>query len=125
MVILDSICTKFIIYVFATLLGKFRKENPFDDFDEHPGNMFEARFGDRWYTWSFKPWEESAFQNSTAGFEWRENPNTKKSSYKEWDTSSETDSEVESSHMVGSCSQRTLLGLPTKGPLKIEDVKNA
>ncbi|KAM7523587.1 hypothetical protein LguiA_013489 [Lonicera macranthoides] len=104
---------------------KFRRENPFDDFDEHPGNMFEARFGDRWYTWSFKPREESAFRNSTAGFEWREKPNTNRSSYKEWETSSETDSEVESSRMVGSCSQRTLLGLPAKGPLKIEDVKNA
>ncbi|KAA8531005.1 hypothetical protein F0562_005705 [Nyssa sinensis] len=103
---------------------KFRRESFFEDFDEHPERVFQATFGNRWYTWSFKPWEEPSFQNSAAGFEWREHSNWTNSRNREWETTSETESDDEPT-VVGSCSDRTILGLPQKGPLKIEDVKNA
>ncbi|KAJ6761505.1 CHAPERONE DNAJ-DOMAIN SUPERFAMILY PROTEIN [Salix koriyanagi] len=44
--------------------------------------------------------------------------------YREWDANRETESD-NASYSVGSHSDRTILGLPLTGPLKIEDVKNA
>ncbi|KAK2973490.1 hypothetical protein RJ640_009988 [Escallonia rubra] len=104
---------------------KHRADNFFDEFDEDPGTFFQARFGNRLYMWSsFKLWEESSFQNSTNGFDWREHANWTNRRSKKWGTASEGELDDESC-FTGSYSERALLGLPTKGPLKIEDVKNA
>ncbi|KAL6993043.1 hypothetical protein U1Q18_011163 [Sarracenia purpurea var. burkii] len=102
---------------------KFWQERLSDDFDEHHETMFQAAFGNRWYTWSFKSWE-SYFQKSTNGFEWRDNSNWTNGRNREWQNASDIESDDESC-MVGSSSDRTILGLPPKGPLKMEDVKNA
>ncbi|XP_059432097.1 uncharacterized protein LOC132165514 isoform X2 [Corylus avellana] len=103
---------------------KLRKKSISEDFDDDPEPIFKATFGNKWYTWTFKSWQESSFQNSTSGFEWRERSSWKNSRAKRWETQSEAESD-EDSCAVGSRSDRTILGLPPTGPLKIEDVKNA
>lgn len=103
--------------------GKFRRESFFDDFDNGSETIFHARFGNRSYTWSFGSCKESS-ENSASGFEWTEPPNWKNQRATEWDNSSDCESDEESTD-VGSCSDRTILGLPQTGPLKIEDVKTA
>lgn len=103
---------------------KFRRESFSDDFDAHPETIFQATFGNRWYTWSFKSWEESNNQTTTNGFEWRDHANWTNNKHREWRNASDIESDDES-FVVGSYSERTILGLPPKGPLKIEDVKTA
>ncbi|XVF14982.1 hypothetical protein REPUB_Repub09cG0108900 [Reevesia pubescens] len=100
---------------------RFRRESFSEDFD-HPETIFQAAFGNKWYTWFSRG--DSSFQNSESGFDWREKSGWTNRRTKEWETTSETESEDES-YAVGSCSDRTILGLPSTGPLKIEDVKNA
>lgn len=102
--------------------GKFKRESFFDDFDNDSKTTFHATFGNRSYTWSFGPFESS--QNSASGFKWTEPPNWKNQRDTEWDNSSDCDSDEEAAD-VGSCSDRTILGLPQTGPLKIEEVKTA
>ncbi|OVA07853.1 DnaJ domain [Macleaya cordata] len=103
-----------------------QKQECFDDFDANPETIFQATFGGRCFTWSFRSWEDSHFQNSTAGFEWRDhNPHWTKNRRKVWDTTSENEDENYEPCVVGSRSDRTILGLPPTGPLKMEDVKNA
>ncbi|XVE83291.1 hypothetical protein DITRI_Ditri16bG0076400 [Diplodiscus trichospermus] len=97
-----------------------RRESFSEDFD-HPETIFQATFGNKWYTWSFKG---DSFQNSESGFEWREKSGWTNQRTKEWETTSETESDDEL-YAVGSSSDRAILGLPLTGPLKIEDVKNA
>jgi hypothetical protein len=109
---------------YMTFAGKLRKKSISEDFDNDPEPIFKATFGNKWYTWTFKSWQESSFQNSTSGFEWRERSGWKNSRAKRWETQSEAESD-EDSCAVGSRSDRTILGLPPTGPLKIEDVKNA
>lgn len=113
-----SVCLLF------TNSGKFRQESFSDDFDAHPERIFQATIGNRCYTWSFKSWEESHNQTTTNGFEWRDRGNWNDSKYREWQNASDIESDDES-YVVGSSSDRTILGLPPKGPLKIEDVKIA
>ncbi|KAK9134462.1 hypothetical protein Syun_013792 [Stephania yunnanensis] len=86
--------------------------------------VFHATFGSRCYTWSFRSREDSNFRHSSSGFEWRDQSNWTNNRGRTWNTTSETD-EDEKSYAVGSRSDRALLGLPTSGPLKIEDVKSA
>lgn len=100
-----------------------RKKNISEDFDDDPEPTFQATYGNRAYTWTFKSWQGS-FQNSTSGFEWREYSSWEESRAKRWETQSDTESDDDSCS-VGSHSDRTTLGLPPRGPLKIEDVKNA
>ncbi|KAF3440525.1 hypothetical protein FNV43_RR18809 [Rhamnella rubrinervis] len=102
---------------------KFKKHCFCEDFDEHHEPFFQATFGNRWYTWSFNSSQDSFSQSTTSGFEWREHSSWKNKS-KTWSASSETESDDES-YTVGSCSDRTILGLPPTGPLKIDDVKKA
>lgn len=86
-------------------------------------NVFRTTFRPRGCTWSYWSSRDSFSENSTAGFEWKEHP--KKSSYRrqhDSDIESETDSDHEN-YAEGMYSERKLLGLPTRGPLKIEDVK--
>ncbi|TYG95246.1 hypothetical protein ES288_A11G252800v1 [Gossypium darwinii] len=78
---------------------KFKRESFSDDFD-HPERIFQAKFGNKWYTWSSGG--DKSFKNPESGFEWREKSG--------W-TNQRTKEEI--------------LGLPRAGPIKIEDVQNA
>ncbi|KAG5224059.1 chaperone DnaJ-domain superfamily protein [Salix suchowensis] len=98
--------------------SKLREDSSAEDSGE-PETVFHATFGSRWYTWSNK-----SCQREPSGFEWRESPRWKDQRYREWDANRETESD-NASYSVGSHSDRTILGLPLTGPLKIEDVKNA
>ncbi|KAK9110494.1 hypothetical protein Sjap_018554 [Stephania japonica] len=95
----------------------------FDD-EEDSEVVFQTTFESRCYTWSFKSWEDSNLRHSSSGFEWRDQSNWTNNRRRTWNSASETD-EDEKSYVVGSLSDRALLGLPTSGPLKIEDVKSA
>ncbi|KAG6717151.1 hypothetical protein I3842_04G083100 [Carya illinoinensis] len=106
------------------LKRKLRQKRFSEDFDEDPEPIFRATFGNRWYTWSFNSRQESSFQNSTSGFEWREPSSWKNSRTRRWETLGDAESDDDSCS-VGSRTDRTILGLPPTGHLKIEDVKNA
>ncbi|KZV22543.1 Chaperone DnaJ-domain superfamily protein [Dorcoceras hygrometricum] len=95
---------------------KHRRENSCEDFDEYPERIFEATYGKRWFEWTFKPWE--------MGYDWKETSGWSKSTYREHGAKSRIESDDESFN-VGSFSDKRVLGLPTAGPLKIEDVKSA
>ncbi|GMH23984.1 hypothetical protein Nepgr_025827 [Nepenthes gracilis] len=97
---------------------KFRRDFLSDD--DHPETIFHAAFRNRWYTWAFN----SSFQNSTAGFEWREDSTHRNDQYEEGEAASEAKSDDEACDR-GSHSERTVLGLPPNGSLNIEDVKKA
>lgn len=101
--------------------GKIRREFCFfEEFDGNPEQIFHGTFGNRCFT--FRNLNGSS-EHSASGFEWKEH------SYRtnKWRTASddESDNEDHGSCCVGSSSDRTILGLPSTGPLKIEDVKNA
>lgn len=104
--------------------SKPKKGNSFEEFEDDPGMHFQATFGNRWYSWSFKSWEESFSQSQTSGFEWREDSNGTNSRSK-WRTASDDESDDDKAYAIGSHSDRITLGLPTTGPLKIDEVKNA
>ncbi|WCJ31625.1 Chaperone DnaJ-domain superfamily protein [Euphorbia peplus] len=100
---------------------KFRKESFPEDSDD-PETIFQATFGNRWYTWSHN---HSHFRSSNAfGHDWREQPRRKSHRDEEWDATSERES-YDESFSIGSSHDRTILGLPPKGPLNIKDVKDA
>ncbi|XP_065873092.1 uncharacterized protein [Euphorbia lathyris] len=96
---------------------KFRRES-FSEESDDPETIFQANFGDRWYTWSFN---HSHFRSSTTfGHDWRR----KSHMDEEWDATSERES-YDESVSIGSSRDRTTLGLPPTGPLNIKDVKYA
>lgn len=109
--------------MFITCSGKFRRESFSEDFDD-PETIFQERFGNRWYSWTYQKREESSFQYSTSGFEWRKHSNRTDHRTKDWENESDIESDDEQC-TVGSSSDRTILGLPPSGPLKLDDVKNA
>ncbi|KAI3830962.1 hypothetical protein MKX03_010260 [Papaver bracteatum] len=97
----------------------------FDDFDLNPERIFRAASEGKRFTWSFWSWEDLHSRNPNFGFEWRDyNPNWRNDRRKTWNASSESEDENEPCG-VGSRSDRTILGLPLTGPLKMEDVKSA
>ncbi|CAJ2641587.1 unnamed protein product [Trifolium pratense] len=104
---------------------KIKRESFYEDTDDEPEEVFHATFGNKHYTWSFKKGTFS--EHSTYGFEWREHTN--RTNTNKWKTASDDESddndEDYASCRVGSISDRTILGLPPTGPLKIEDVKIA
>ncbi|KAL2906722.1 DnaJ-like protein subfamily B member 9 [Bienertia sinuspersici] len=102
---------------------KYRKGYLSEDDDDHPETVFQATFGNRWYTWSFGSQTRSSWK-STPGFEWRESFYRTSDHQQGWDGSDEPDDEDEAFN-VGSRSDRVVLGLPQNGPLKLKDVKNA
>ncbi|PON83501.1 DnaJ domain containing protein [Trema orientale] len=102
---------------------KFRRDGFNEDFNDHHETIFQATFGNRWYTWSFNLKQESFFKDTESEFDWRERLNWKHRS-KTLGSSSDSESDDES-YSVGLCSDRTVLGLPPTGPLKLEDVKKA
>ncbi|XP_073148801.1 uncharacterized protein [Henckelia pumila] len=95
---------------------KHRRENSCEDFDEYPERVFEATYGKRCFEWTFKPWK--------MGFDWRETSDWSKSTYQEHGAKSRIESDDEP-FIVGDYADKRILGLPTAGPLKIEDVKHA
>ncbi|KAF7840066.1 chaperone DnaJ domain protein [Senna tora] len=114
--------------------GKIRRESFCEDFDGHPETIFHATFGNRSSTWSFCDWRGSSFGNSTSGFDhrrerehsnWTNRSNTRNRKWINESDAETEDDDVDSCCSVGLLSDRTILGLPPSGPLKIEDVKNA
>lgn len=119
--------TCLVIHVHYTNSGKIRRESFCEDFDGQPETIFHATFGTRSSTWSFCDWRGTSFGNSKSGFDGREREHsnwTNRSRTKKWTRESDAESDDDSS-CVGSLSDRTVLGLPPTGPLKIDDVKNA
>ncbi|PIN11573.1 hypothetical protein CDL12_15831 [Handroanthus impetiginosus] len=98
------------------LKRKHRRENLFDDFDENSERIFHATFGKRGFTWTFRP--------SEMGFDWTESASWSNNSFDERYSKSRIESDDEP-FVLGTYAERKILGLPTTGPLKIEDVKAA
>ncbi|KAL6555429.1 hypothetical protein OROGR_006687 [Orobanche gracilis] len=97
-------------------MGKHRRDDMSEDFDENPDGIFRAAFGKHGFTWTFRP--------SGMQFDWTEN--------QEWTNCRRNHQEGENgkgygddSFTVGTYADRKILGLPAAGPLKIEDVKAA
>ncbi|KAF9592352.1 hypothetical protein IFM89_014278 [Coptis chinensis] len=107
--------------------GNRRQKKFSSDSDSDSQNVFQARFGNRYYTRSFRNSEEPSFQTSSAEFEWRDRSSWTGNRRKVWDSASDIDDEDDDdkSCMAGSYSDRTVLGLPPTGPLKIDAVKTA
>ncbi|GER37006.1 heat shock protein binding protein [Striga asiatica] len=78
--------------------------------------MFHATFGKHGFTWTFRP--TGLPFDRTENFEWRNNRFDQEGS-------ESRKGYGENSFAVGSYDDRKVLGLPTAGPLKIEDVKAA
>ncbi|CAI0428227.1 unnamed protein product [Linum tenue] len=96
---------------------KFRRDTSGEDSDD-PESMFQAKFGNKWYTWSFHQGFASQRSNTeSAHWTWKRS--------QECGNASEPESDRESPIVVGSFSDRRTLGLPLSGPLEIEEVKNA
>ncbi|MQM16115.1 hypothetical protein Taro_049068 [Colocasia esculenta] len=119
-----------------------------NDDDMHSDTVFQATFGNRCYTWSFRPWNDVHLKNSAAGFEWRDGSNQSKNgrvwgssesdddsrwanNTRTWERESDFDDDSDDHgndnnvKTIGSYSHRVTLGLPPAGPLKIDDVKTA
>ncbi|KAH7685489.1 DnaJ domain-containing protein [Dioscorea alata] len=93
-----------------------------DDFGHHEAN-FQASFGGhKTFNWSFPSWEKYRFENSTSGFEWRDEAKWEKIKKK---FLNESDIEEEEPSDVGTHTDRVALGLPATGSLKVDDVKIA
>ncbi|KAL8168216.1 hypothetical protein V2J09_009715 [Rumex salicifolius] len=91
--------------------------------DERREAAFKAAFGNKSASWNFTSFDGSSFQNSKFGFEWVNDSDSNNNRNKKWEADSDIDSDDEED--VGSHLDRTTLGLPPSGPLKMEDVKNA
>ncbi|KAL3353537.1 hypothetical protein AABB24_018319 [Solanum stoloniferum] len=106
-------------------MRKMKKRRLCEEFDEYPESVFEATFGNKWYTWSFRPGKSSSFEDL---FSRRQETDWSEQRHYRWDNETENETHTESKNEscnIGSYSERTVLGLPPRGPLKIEDVKNA
>lgn len=103
---------------------KIKPEGYADDFDAHFETVFQATFGNRWSTWSFRNWKEPYFQYFNDEFEWRKPSNRRNNESREPKNASDFDYNDETC-AIDSSAERKILGLPLKGHLKIEDVKKA
>ncbi|KFK40218.1 hypothetical protein AALP_AA3G346000 [Arabis alpina] len=97
-----------------------REGNPDDDVGADASNTFENKWREGWTNQSHKA--SSYSRDSTSGFQWREGWS--------WTTQSQrsrswSDASCDEPLIVGSQSERTVLGLPLVGPLKLVDVKDA
>ncbi|ESQ50601.1 hypothetical protein EUTSA_v10022818mg [Eutrema salsugineum] len=90
-----------------------------DDFGADATNTFENKWRQRWTNQSHKA---SYSRDSASGFEWREGWSwtTQSSRSTSWN-----DESCDEPLIVGSLSERNVLGLPLDGPLNLGDVKNA
>lgn len=108
---------------------KRRNKRSFSDEDTYsdPATVFRATFGEKQYTWSFAGDHFSG--DSASGFERTTESEWTNRRNRGWaissDSESECDEEDYSNALRETHSDRTILGLPPSGPLKIEDVKNA
>ncbi|KAL3527955.1 hypothetical protein ACH5RR_012611 [Cinchona calisaya] len=102
---------------------KFRREKLRESSDD-PENVFQASFGNRWCTWSYWSWRDTSHESSTTGFDFKDHSSWRNRRQRESDIESEGESETDSC-VATSNSERKILGLPLKGPLRIQDVKNA
>ncbi|XP_059307918.1 uncharacterized protein LOC132059349 isoform X1 [Lycium ferocissimum] len=106
-------------------MRKMKKRRLSEDFEEYPETVFQATFGNKWYTWCSRPGKSSPFEDL---FSRRQETDWSEQRHCRWDNETENETQTESNYEsfnVGSYSERTILGLPPRGPLKIEDVKNA
>lgn len=88
------------------LKRKHQRENRLENCDDDPAKAFFAAFGKGGSSWTFRHWEKRS--------EWTGN----------FDGNSRTESQ-DKSFTLGTFADRKILGLPTTGHLKIEDVKAA
>ncbi|KAK8928373.1 hypothetical protein KSP39_PZI017686 [Platanthera zijinensis] len=99
------------------------KHLPYGDEEELPEKIFTANFGGQQsFTWSFNTWESTKCQNSTAGFEWKDELKSEKYRGR---FLNESDIEEDEVNDVDQHSNRIALGLPSSGPLCLDDVKRA
>ncbi|XP_078434890.1 uncharacterized protein LOC144705903 isoform X1 [Wolffia australiana] len=109
------------------------------DDDHDDTEVFEARFGNKSYTWTFRSWRGVDPSNPFTGFEWRQGTDSDGNEKKSWDRDSDFEDELDQdddddmnnrdhlkrSNHVGTRSDRAALGLRATGPLNITDVKIA
>ncbi|CAN0877435.1 hypothetical protein LINGRAHAP2_LOCUS11885 [Linum grandiflorum] len=95
---------------------KFRNSDSDSDLDDSE-SAFRAKFGNKWYTWSFDGSRSTHRSERTESPHWTWR-NTREERGPKFE-------EEEPPVMVGSCSDRRTLGLPPSGPLQIEQVKTA
>lgn len=111
--------------------GKLRKEDSDNEYDNgHSERVFYATFGGKKFTWSFNGWNDSFSFDDMNEFHWKGEDNTYSNhNRREWrwnkNFKSQSNDEIYDTLSIGSASDRTLLGLSPRGPLKIEDVKDA
>ncbi|CAN1169442.1 hypothetical protein LINPERPRIM_LOCUS19811 [Linum perenne] len=100
--------------------GKFRRRDSCDEADsDDPESTFQAKFGNKWYTWSFNSSTSRGSKSESTHWTWRNLNDEERGNAKP-----ESDEE-EPPIVIGSCSDRRTLGLPLSGPLQIEEVKTA
>ncbi|CAN1169444.1 hypothetical protein LINPERPRIM_LOCUS19811 [Linum perenne] len=99
---------------------KFRRRDSCDEADsDDPESTFQAKFGNKWYTWSFNSSTSRGSKSESTHWTWRNLNDEERGNAKP-----ESDEE-EPPIVIGSCSDRRTLGLPLSGPLQIEEVKTA
>ncbi|KAK7275415.1 hypothetical protein RIF29_16531 [Crotalaria pallida] len=79
--------------------GKIRRESFCEDIDGHPEQVFQATFGNRFYTWSFGNMRGSSSEHLTSGFEWKHH--STRTNINKWKSASDVESDDESCY-VGS-----------------------
>lgn len=101
--------------------GRNNRPNFDDDYDFEPRqSIFQNAFGGRsGFVWGFSSWDEYV-EDPTPEFEWKDEPGENKQR-RIWN---ESDLEDEPTEIISDTHRRTL-GLPPRGPLKLDDVKSA
>ncbi|CAM0901560.1 unnamed protein product [Alopecurus aequalis] len=90
----------------------------------NPENIFETMFGeDRGFTWSNMSWEGFHFRDSSSGF--RRAGESRRQRVASDSEDESDDEDIGETAGVGSHAHRATLGLPTCGPLTLDDVKTA
>ncbi|KAK3141071.1 hypothetical protein QOZ80_4BG0329230 [Eleusine coracana subsp. coracana] len=89
----------------------------------HPDDLFEAIFGaHRGFTWSHVSWEGFRFRDKSFRFRWTGESNKEQLPS---DSEDESEDDTRETTSIGSHAHRTILGLPPRGPLTLDDVKTA
>uniref|UniRef100_A0A7N0ZVI0 J domain-containing protein n=1 Tax=Kalanchoe fedtschenkoi TaxID=63787 RepID=A0A7N0ZVI0_KALFE len=111
------------------LRRKLRNEDSDDEYDGPSDRIFYATFGGKKFTWSFNSWNDSFSFEDMDDFYWKGDRTNSNHNRKEWrwnkNYESQPNDESRETYSIGSTSDRTLLGLSPRGPLKIEEVKVA
>lgn len=105
--------------MFGYILGWHREGNTDDGFGADATNTFENKWREE--TWKTQSQKASYSRDSASWREgWSWTTQSQRSKGKSWN-----DESYDEPFVVGSQSERNVLGLPLVGPLKLEDVKNA